>query len=269
MSTRVRIVVPLRSTWDGDATVISSTGGLRLEVDRMAGVPQSLEAAYDVARVERQVVDRVVAARDEGVDAVVVRCMRDVGVRAAREIVGIPVVGPAQATFQVACMLGRRFSVLVTLPRSIEVVEDQIRKWGLRHRFASARALDVPVQQLHDDEELLLDRMGEQAQAAVEHDGAHVVVLGCTAMQGAGAAVERRLARAGQAGVPVIEPLSLSVRLAGVLAQLGLSGSSRTHPAAAEFIRQAQWPRSRWASLPPLPEDPSTHQFLDVERTRQ
>ena len=60
--------------------------------------PASLESQYEDAVAVPQVVLRTVDAEREGADAVIIDCMNDPGLQAAREAVSIPVVGPAQSS---------------------------------------------------------------------------------------------------------------------------------------------------------------------------
>lgn len=237
--TWVRVIVPLRvpSRVTESAAAPFQRAGLRVDIQSVdEGGPTTLECAYNVARVEREVVDKVMAAQDEGVDAVVTDCMRDVAIATAREMVDIPVLGPAETSMHLAAMLGRRFSVLVTLPRSIEVVEDQVMWHGLTHSFASARAIGIGVETLHDDVDLLVKRLTDESVAAITDDGAHVIILGCTAMDGIGRMVGDGIAAAGHPGIPVIEPLSATIRVAQLLSELGLSQSRLTYPDSTGYL---------------------------------
>lgn len=237
--TTVRVVVPLRTIHresDHDTSALERDG-LKVDVKVIdPGGPTTLECAYNVARAEREVVDKIMDAARDGVSAVVTDCMRDVAIATAREMVDIPVLGPGQTSMHLAAILSRRFSVLVTLPRSIQVVEDQVMLHGLGHSFASARAIGIGVESLHDDVDVLVKRLIEESLAAIEEDGAHSIILGCTAMDGIGALVRQGLADQGYDGIPVIEPLVATVRLAQVFAELGLTHSRLTYPDAREYL---------------------------------
>ncbi|MFC0531585.1 aspartate/glutamate racemase family protein [Phytohabitans kaempferiae] len=235
--TNVHVIVPLHSGNRTSDTAPFERDDLAVDIVHInENGPTTLECAYNVARVEQEVVDLAMAAERAGADAVVTDCMRDVAIATAREMVSIPVLGPAQTSMHLAAMLGRRFSVLVTLPRSIEVVEDQVMLHGLKDSFASARAVNIGVEHLHDDDELLVKRLTEEAKAAVVEDGAHVVILGCTAMDGIGRKVRDGLAALGHPGIPVIEPLQATIRMGQILHELGLSHSRRTYPDATSYL---------------------------------
>ena len=60
--------------------------------------PASIESRYESALAVPDVVAKIVQAEQDGMDAVIVDCMDDPGVEAGRELVSIPVVGPAETT---------------------------------------------------------------------------------------------------------------------------------------------------------------------------
>lgn len=53
------------------------------------------------------VIEATVQAEKDGFDGVIIGCAGDPGVDGAREMVKIPVIGPAQASYVVCSMLGR------------------------------------------------------------------------------------------------------------------------------------------------------------------
>ena len=191
--------------------------------------PASIESTYESALAAIGVVDKIVEAEREGVDAVVADCMDDPGVEAGRELVSIPVIGPAATSMHVAAMLGHRFSILAVLEADDRAFYDHATKAGLASRLASVRAINIPVLELGDREKTLT-AVVEQSVKAVEEDGAHVLIFGCTGMTGMAGAVEEGLRERGIADVPVIDPALLAVKMAEALAGMGLSHSKRTYP---------------------------------------
>ncbi len=76
-------------------------------------------------------------AEREGYDAAVIGCFYDTGLREAREISTIPVVGPAEATMHLAATLGHKFSVIVGRRKWIPKIEDHARAYGVESKIAS------------------------------------------------------------------------------------------------------------------------------------
>jgi len=76
----------------------------------------------------------------------------------------------------------------------------------------------------------LLAALTEQGVQAVRHDGAHVLVLGCTGMLGLAGDLATALVHQGVSDVPVVDPLPVTLHVAAALARSGLSHSKRTYP---------------------------------------
>jgi allantoin racemase len=64
---------------------------------------------------------------------------------------------------------------------------------------------------------------------AVEEDGAHVIVFGCTGMRGCAAGLRADLEARGYPGIPVVDPVVAAFKLAEALVDLGLTPSKRTY----------------------------------------
>jgi len=191
--------------------------------------PASIESSYESALAAIGVVAKIVEAEREGVDAVIANCMDDPGVEAAREMVSIPVIGPAETSMHVAAMLGHKFSVIAVLEADERPFFDHATKAGVASRLASVRAINIPVLELQDRDRTIR-ALVEQSVRAVREDGAHVLIFGCTGMAGMAGDVEEGLRREGIIDVPVIDPAVLSFKMAEALAGMGLSHSKRTYP---------------------------------------
>lgn len=192
--------------------------------------PASIESYYDVALAAPDILGEVIRGEEQGMDAVVIDCMFDPALFAARERVTIPVVGAAQASMSLAATLGDRFSVIGILERDRAPFHDLWRLYGLTSRGASVRVIDIPVLSLQDDEEALIKAMISEGVLAITEDHAHALVFGCTGMGGLKEEVERGLAEKGYVGVPVIDPSGAAVKQAESQVALGLSHSKLTFP---------------------------------------
>jgi allantoin racemase len=191
--------------------------------------PASVESAYDEALAAPEVIARVREAEEEGMDAVIINCFGDPGLDAAREVVSIPVLGPCEASMHVAAMLGHKFSVITVLERLVPELELHAQKYGVGCKLASARSVDLPVLDLEKGREQFVGRMVEKAVEAIEEDGAHVIVLGCTGLAGLDAQVKDGLRDKGYE-VPVIDPASIALKVAEALIDSKLAHSKRTYP---------------------------------------
>lgn len=186
--------------------------------------PASIESRYDEIFAIPDIVKRVKEAEAEGVDACVINCFGDPGVRVSREVVEIPVMGPCESSLLVASSLSDRFSVITVLKSVSGLIYENAKIAGLAEKLVSVRAVDIPVLGLHQDNEKTSVALYEEGKKALEEDGAEVLILGCTGMTGMTERLSKKL------GVQVIDPLPTAVKLAETLVSLKLSHSKITFP---------------------------------------
>jgi len=190
--------------------------------------PSTIECDLDMALAAPGIIEEAVRAANEGVDAVVVSCFGDPAIAACREAAGILVFGPGQASMQAAALLGRRFSVVTVVESVRPLIERIARDHGVSEKLASIRAIDIPVAQLGIDAPAVDDALSREAIAAVEQDGADVIVLGCTGFLGSAAVVGACLKARGF-DVPVLDPLPVTIAMAQALCALGLKHAARAY----------------------------------------
>ncbi len=196
---RLRVITPITThgfaSVDGFLDIIRPDTELsHVELDHG---PASIESDFDEMLATPDTVAKIIEAERDGMDAVIINCMGDPGMQAGREVVSIPVIGPCEATMHVASMLGHTFSVITVMKSLRPSFENRAKIYGVRDKLASVRAVEIPVLELEDDRDRLVQMLADEAQAAVEQDGAHVMIFGCTGMLGAAAAVERELEERG------------------------------------------------------------------------
>jgi allantoin racemase len=206
----------------------AGAAGTEIRIRLPAHAPTSITCEYDDARAGPGVLDQVLAAACEGADAVVINCTADTAVTAAREIVGIPVVGVSESSFYVAAQLADRFSVLTFAMTIAPRFEAMAQRWGMPRRLASVRSVETPLEEITDRAELAR-QLTQAAAECIRSDGAHLIILGCTDFELAAEAIASGLEREGLA-VPLLCPFALGVRQAEMLVGLGLSQSKLTYP---------------------------------------
>ena len=187
--------------------------------------PISIESLYEEYLSAARLFEMVVEAERRGYDAVLTGCFGDPGVDAARELVSIPVIGPGEASFHTACMLGYRFSVICPVESTIRSTRMQAVKAGLESRLASLRSLNEAVVDIRKGEESTYQKLLGLSKACIEMDGADVVILGCASVA---FAFGDRLAKV--VDFPVINGLKLSLKIAEMLVGTGLSHSKIAFP---------------------------------------
>ena len=191
--------------------------------------PASIESEYDEALALPDTLRLVEKAQGEGMDAVIINCASDPGLDAARELVSIPVVGVAQAAFSLATVLAQKFSVVAILERDIPDLDRMFRVYGVLDRVASVRVMNIPVLDLFKDRERSVRAMTDTALLALKEDRAEAVTFDCTGLSGIVGDIKSNLAAEGF-NVPVIDPVSASVKLAESLVELRLCHSKLTYP---------------------------------------
>lgn len=230
---RICVIAPVIRSGSGPASVeefgLAARTDCEVRVVFLDRGPASIESEYEEALAAPDTVTKAWEAEKEGFDAVVISCMLDPGLAAARERVSIPVVGPSQASMHLAAMLGHRFSIVTVLKRLVPPLENLARVYGVDGQLASVRAVDIAVLDIEIDNQRVIEALVEQSILAIERDNAHVVVLGCTGMAGLAQAVRNGLLERGY-DVPVIDPGIAALKLAEALVDLGQAHSKWTYP---------------------------------------
>src|SRR6185295_16575772 len=80
-------------------------------------------------------------AEKEGYDAAVPLGMLDLGIDGGKSAVDIPVVGPFEASFHVASLVGDRFGLVVYHPRTIPFTRAMARRYGMESKIAGIRSV--------------------------------------------------------------------------------------------------------------------------------
>jgi len=207
--------------------------GYEISVSEIDSGPITIECEFDDMLAVPDTVAKIIAAEREGADAVVIDCMGDPGLRAGREAVEIPVLGPCETSMHLAAMLGQKFSVLTILHRLRPLFENSGKLYGVHEKLASVRSVEIPLLDLKGNIEATTQALVEQAILAVEQDRADVIILGCTGLLGCAERVRKGLLKAGY-DAPVIDPLPATVRIAAAVVEAGLSHSKLTYPAPPE-----------------------------------
>jgi allantoin racemase len=159
-------------------------------------------------------------------DALVIGCFGDPGIRGLRELLEIPVVGPAEATIHTAAMVADRFAWLTILEATAPMSREQAHEHHLSERCVSIRSVDAPVESIDHGDDDLVDRMVREGKAAVEEDGAEALFPGCMSLSFA----QRHDEIEERVGVPFLDPASLALEKAATWARHGVSQSPKTYP---------------------------------------
>jgi allantoin racemase len=163
-----------------------------------------------------EVLKNVQRAVREGFDAFLIGNIADPGLREAREIADIPVLGLCESAMHVACMMGANFSFVTINEKFTPRIVENVARYGLRERFAGASRMAIErITDLgpgFDNPEAQARILGQFNAAARKNTeaGAEVVIA-------AGGVVMALLAHAGvhetEDGVPILNGVTNLVKL--------------------------------------------------------
>jgi allantoin racemase len=188
-----------------------------------SGVPY-IESSYEFYLSEAAVARKVVEVAGMGYDAVVGTAFLDNGLDAARELVEIPVVGPAKTTLYLAATLSNRFAVISAAGDLPKHVRAMAKLLGVADRLVATPALKCTVADLLHDEDNAVAMIITLGRQLIEAQGAEALILGCGATTGLASRVSDALE------LPVLDPGLTAVKYAEMLVALGLSHSKRAYP---------------------------------------
>lgn len=183
--------------------------------------PASIESHYDEALSVPGLLHEVAAGERAGSDGYVIACFGDPGLDAARELAGGPVVGIAEAAMHAATLVGRSFSIVTSLSRTLGRAEDLVRHYGFAERCVGAYACDIPVLALDDPSSDAAQVIIDLCRRSIESDKCDSIVLGCAGMADLCSYISAEI------GIPVIDGVSAATKLVESLVTLGYSTSRR------------------------------------------
>ena len=239
MSDKIRIyaINPIRDGLNSWGDVLRellspvSTPDVEVTLGDLPDAPiKSIQNAYDCELVALHTVRDGLKAEEDGYDAVVMTCLDEPGFDALKEVLHIPVTGAAQASMHVASLAGRRFSYVLGGSGSFVgrwggghgVLEDLASKYGFSSKLASIRTFPAGPLDFAAQKDELGSLMLDQAQKAVDEDGADVII-GYGGLDVIGFLQDNL-------HVPVVSPAQASVVMASTLARLNLAQSKRAYP---------------------------------------
>lgn len=192
-------------------------------------------------------------------NAVVLLGGGDPGFFEAREIghaYGIPVTSCGNAQMHVAAALGNKFSVLDVAELHNMRMRDLVVQYGFVDRCASIRNLgfhlprpsnaDLPLiagekeRAQRGERSAMLEAAVQATEAAIEEDGAEVIIMGCSAAYWMQPYLQERLQAIGWR-IPVLEGYRCAILQARMLVDLGVDASGLAFPSE----RPRKWRRRK------------------------
>ena len=170
-------------------------------------------------------------AEKQGYHAVVPLGMLDLGVDGGKSAVDIPVVGPMEAALHIACLLGDRFGLIIYHEQLLAFNRAIVRRYGMEERIVGfgVSGFDLPDLTAHRDE--VVQNFVNEAKKLVASGAEVIIPMGISQCP---VHIKPDWLQA-ELGVPVVEGIGAPIRLAAMLAGLGLKQS------------RVRWPKSRSA----------------------
>ncbi|MGJ8524546.1 Hydantoin racemase [Halomonadaceae bacterium LMG 33818] len=181
--------------------------------DGAPSLESHFEEAIAVPGILR-IVDEI--TREARADGILIACFGDPGIHAAREIATVPVMGIAEAAMRTATTIGRRFSVMTSLARTLPMAEAILRDTGLNQCCARLRASELDVAALEDIAPEAYQQLLNACKQAIKEDEIDALVLGCAGMADLTSKLSKTL------GIPVIDGVAAGIQQLEGLAHLGL-----------------------------------------------
>jgi allantoin racemase len=192
-----------------------------VQIDLPSVEIKSISSSYESELVAVEATKAALNAEAEGFDAVVIGCLLEPGVSAAKELLRIPVVGFAQASLHLASLTAHSFSFIVSgiNNKSNRALYDIVRQYGFIDHLASIRSAGFsPLAFTRADEEpQLIKKMLSEAINAIKEDGAEAII-------GYGGYEVIKVLRE-ELPVPVINPIQASILIAELLVRAKIAQS--------------------------------------------
>ena len=205
--------------------------GTKVTVEEVGEGPLSIESEIEAYMSIGPMLEWLFKLRkDNKFDAIIIGCAGDPGLGASRELMDVPIIGPAEAAYHIACMVADRFSVISPMQAGgVDAADDLVartREMGLNSRLASVEFVEMPITEMWSDDPSAVIKQATLAINKAKDNGAGAVVLGCMSM------AFRTAKTTWDVGIPVINPLSTAIKIAESFVDMGISQSRVTYPAA-------------------------------------
>ena len=195
-----------------------------------SGVPY-IESSVEFYLSEAAVARKCMEIAQLGYDAIAGTAFLDNGLDGARELVNIPVVGPAKTSLYLAATLANKFAVIMArgdLPKHVWAFAKVI---GVADRIVAMPTLACSVTDFLRDEDRAVEMAVDMGKRLMDEQGAEAIVLGCGATTGLAPQLSQAL------GIPVLDPGRTAVKFAEMLVDLGLSHSKKAYPSNERVLK--------------------------------
>ncbi len=153
-------------------------------------------------------------------DAVVIAGFGNFGIFALKEALDIPCLSIAEISQTIACTLGHKYSILTVLKSNVPYQEDLVKLLCFQEKCASVRGMNVDTMTAKTSEETK-ERLKKEIETIILEDRAEVVVLGGARFCVYADELSKEI------GIPILDPVDVTVKMAEMYVQTGLCQSKR------------------------------------------
>jgi allantoin racemase len=197
----------------------------QLTITHLTGCPPDIDYFYSKHLVELAVFERVMRAEEEGFDAVIVGCCYDPGVRVARELVDIPVIGTMEASMQMAPNFAHSYTIVTDHHKAAPYIDDYARTSGLGGNCRGVRTIEWFVRDMINDTDSVAKDTIETSRRVIAETRSEMIVMGCTIV----AACYQSYLMQGNSGpeFTILNPNLMALKMAETMADLKQKGDYR------------------------------------------
>jgi Asp/Glu/hydantoin racemase len=166
-------------------------------------------------------------------DAIIGLCFFDTMAREARQALDAPFFTPGEVAMRMASLMGFKFGVVTASDSASLIVEENIKKYGLRDNAVRVRAMPMDLDmdawvKCHTDAHSIIKSFTSVSRKLIE-DGAEVIIPGCMAVDpvlllAPGCEKDFPSGLREVDGVPVMSVTALTIKVAELFVSLKKAG---------------------------------------------
>lgn len=163
-------------------------------------------------------VAKVCQAEQDGVTAAIIYAFGDLGVKEARKLASIPIMGLGNPSIHMASMICKNhFSVIVPLLSYNEFILSMINQEGLNNKFIPInQEIGMSAAQLKNSSQAFA-RLLEIAGFYIENHNIDTFIPGCGFFFGAAKPLQQELCRRYKRAITIIDPVALPLQIAAAI----------------------------------------------------
>ena len=147
-------------------------------------------------------------------DAFIITCFEDPGINIARSIKSKLILGLGEASFYIANIIGKNFSIITPISRSNEAIKNNLIKYGLNDKCVSLNSIEVPVLDLETMSKSNLLKLKNEIKRTMLEDKAEAIILCSPGIMRLTQELEKEFQ------IPIIEGVSAAVAMIEMLLKL-------------------------------------------------